>query len=72
MDIALPEMDGIQAFKSIRNDGRLQHIPVIALTASVLREDRELVLGHGFDAFIAKPIDESIFFKTINTILYGK
>ncbi len=72
MDIALPEMDGIQAFNYIRRDAQLQHIPVIALTASALKEDRELVLGHGFDAFIAKPIDESNFFKTINTILYGK
>lgn len=72
MDIALPEMDGIQAFKAIRSDGRLQHTPVIALTASALLEDRELVLAHGFDAFIAKPIDESIFFNTINETLYGK
>lgn len=72
MDIALPEMDGIHAFKTIRSDGQLQHIPVIALTASALKEDRELVLAHGFNAFIAKPIDESIFFNTINETLYGK
>lgn len=72
MDIALPEMDGIQAFKAIRSDGRLQHTPIIALTASALNEDRELVLAHGFNAFIAKPIDESFFFKTINETLYGK
>jgi signal transduction histidine kinase/DNA-binding response OmpR family regulator len=72
MDIALPEMDGIQAFKAIRSDGRLLHTPVIALTASALLEDRELVLAHGFDAFIAKPIDESTFFNTINETLYGK
>lgn len=72
MDIALPEMDGIEAFKAIRSDGRLQHTPVIALTASALKEDRKLVLAHGFNAFIAKPIDESIFFNTISETLYGK
>jgi signal transduction histidine kinase/CheY-like chemotaxis protein len=72
MDIALPEMDGIQALKAIRSDGRLQHTPIIALTASALNEDRELILAHGFNAFIAKPIDESIFFNTINATLYGK
>jgi CheY-like chemotaxis protein len=72
MDIALPVMDGIQAFNYIRKDVHLQHIPVIALTASALKQDREIVLAHGFDAFIAKPIDETIFFKTINTLLYGK
>lgn len=71
MDISLPEVDGIQAFKAIRSNGHLQHI-LIALTASALKEDRELVLAHGFDAFITKPIDESIFFNTINETLYGK
>lgn len=72
MDISLPEMDGIQAFKAIRSDNRIQHIPVIALTASALNEDRELVLSQGFNAFIAKPIDESIFFSIIKEALYGK
>jgi len=72
MDIALPKMDGIEAFKSIRNDVELKHIPVIALTASAMTTDRETILAHGFDAYIAKPIDEQTFFKTINEILYGK
>jgi len=72
MDIELPGMDGITAFKTIRNNTRLQHIPVIALTASAMTSDRETILAHGFDAYIAKPIDENVFFKTINTMLYGK
>jgi CheY-like chemotaxis protein len=72
MDIALPEMDGIEAFKTIRKDVRLQQIPVIALTASALTEDRELILAHGFNAFIAKPIDENIFFSTLKATLYGE
>jgi signal transduction histidine kinase/CheY-like chemotaxis protein len=72
MDIALPEMDGIEAFKMIRNNSELKHIKVIALTASAMTQDREAVLAHGFDAFIAKPIDEQEFFNTINTTLYGK
>jgi len=72
MDIALPEMDGITAFKAIRRNILLQHIPVIALTASAMAADRETILAHGFDAYIAKPIDEKVFFKTINAMLYGK
>ncbi len=71
MDIALPQMDGIEAFKSIRGDTRLQHIPVIALTASAMTHDRETILGYGFDAYIAKPIEQKSFFKTINEVLYG-
>jgi signal transduction histidine kinase/CheY-like chemotaxis protein/CHASE3 domain sensor protein len=72
MDIALPAMDGIEAFKAIRKLPKLQHIPVIALTASAMTADRETILAHGFDAYIAKPIDEQVFFKTIKETLYGK
>jgi CheY-like chemotaxis protein len=72
MDIALPEMDGIEAFKAIREIESLNNIPIIALTASAMTTDREAILAHGFDAYIAKPIDENIFFNTINELLYGK
>jgi signal transduction histidine kinase/DNA-binding response OmpR family regulator/HAMP domain-containing protein len=72
MDIALPDMDGIQAFKIIRNNVFLQHIPIIALTASAMTSDRETILAHGFDAYLAKPINEKHFFKIINETLYGK
>ena len=69
MDIALPDMDGIEAFKLIRNNVHLQHIAVIALTASAMTSDREIILAHGFDAYIPKPIDGKIFIETINRIL---
>lgn len=72
MDIALPEMDGIQAFKIIRNDPYLQHIPIIALTASAMTSDREVILAHGFNAYIPKPIDEKEFFTILKKTLYGK
>ena len=72
MDIALPDMDGINVFKAIRKVSGLQHIPVIALTASAMTGDRETILVHGFDAYVVKPIDEKLLFKTINEVLYGK
>ncbi|MDX9883356.1 MAG: response regulator [Prolixibacteraceae bacterium] len=72
MDIELPEMDGIQAFKAIRTNRELEHIPVIALTASATTSDRESILAHGFDAYIPKPINEKLFFNIIDQILYGK
>lgn len=72
MDIALPGIDGIEAFKVIRALPRLQHIPIIALTASAMTHDRETILAHGFDAFIAKPIIEKQFFDVIREVLYGK
>ncbi len=72
MDIALPGMNGVEAFKTIRNDPRLRHIPVIALTASAMLSDRETILAHGFDSYIAKPIDEQLFYKAVNEALYGE
>jgi len=72
MDIALPGVDGIEAFNIIRNIGQLSHIPIVALTASAMTSDRETILANGFDGYIAKPIDEKVFFNTINRVLYGK
>ncbi|MHB1152336.1 MAG: hybrid sensor histidine kinase/response regulator, partial [Eubacteriales bacterium] len=72
MDIALPEIDGITAFKMIREQPKLTHIPIIAVTASSMVHDRETILSHGFDAYISKPIEEKEFDKVINGVLYGK
>ncbi len=72
MDIALPGIDGVEAFDRIKAKSELAHIPVIALTASAKLSDREELLNHGFDAYIPKPIDEKLFFETINEVLYGK
>lgn len=72
MDIALPGIDGIEAFNIIRSNEKLKHIPIIALTASAMTSDRETLLSCGFDAYIAKPIDEPSFFTTINLVIYGK
>jgi len=71
MDIQLPKMDGIEAFKTIRKTPELKHIPVVALTASAMSQDQEIILAHGFDGYIIKPIDEKIFYKIIKDILYG-
>jgi signal transduction histidine kinase/CheY-like chemotaxis protein/CHASE3 domain sensor protein len=72
MDIDLPKMNGIAAFKLIRQNPSLQHIPVIALTASAMVAERETILAEGMEAYIPKPIDGQLFFKTINSVLYGK
>ena len=72
MDIALPGIDGIQAFKQIRQDAACQSIPVIALTASAMTSDREAILAYGFDGYIPKPIDHQEFMRTIREVLYGK
>ena len=72
MDIALPGIDGVETFQIIRNNTTTQNIPIVALTASAMVQDRESILSHGFDSYISKPINEKMFFKTIKEILYGE
>ncbi len=69
MDIALPGMNGIEALTEIRRDITLQHIPIIAVTASAMKGDLENFLAYGFDDYISKPIDINVFTKTINEFL---
>ena len=61
MDIQLPGMDGIAALKKLRDDERTRSIPVVALTASVMKADRERFDAAGFDGFLQKPIDVKVF-----------
>lgn len=56
-DIALPGLDGILALRELRDDEALRHMPVIALTASAMKGDREQILAHGFDGYLSKPLD---------------
>jgi CheY-like chemotaxis protein len=71
MDIALPEMNGIEAFKRIRQNESTKDIPIVVLTASAMKGEKEKILSYGFDGYITKPIEEKIFFNTINQVLYG-
>ncbi len=72
MDMALPGTDDIEAFKRIHSNGKLHQIYIIALISNLKTSDSETILSRGADAFIAKPIDEKLFFKTINSVLYGE
>ncbi len=61
MDIQLPGMDGVTALAQLRADPATSTIPVVAMTASVMKEDRERFEKAGFDGFITKPIDVRAF-----------
>jgi two-component system cell cycle response regulator DivK len=61
MDIQLPGMDGVTALGKLRADSATSKIPVVAMTASVMKEDRERFDKAGFDGFIMKPIDVRAF-----------
>ena len=72
MDIQLPGINGIEAFRQIRADAKTARIPVVALTASVTPTDRSEITAAGFDAFIGKPINLKEFLETVKRLLEGK
>jgi two-component system cell cycle response regulator DivK len=57
MDVQLPGTDGVQALFRLRSDPETCDIPVIALTAFAMKDDRERLLEAGFDDYVAKPLD---------------
>jgi two-component system, cell cycle response regulator DivK len=72
MDIQLPGMNGIEAFRQIRADANTSRIPVVALTASVTPTDRSAISAAGFDAFISKPISLKEFLDTVKRLVEKK
>ena len=60
LDIMMPVMDGFQTLKAIREKSELKDIPVIAVTAKAMIEDREIILKKGFDSYITKPINSGV------------
>jgi CheY-like chemotaxis protein len=60
MDLQLPGMDGLEATRQLRKIPSMKKIPIIALTANVMKEDIERARAAGCSGFIGKPIDIDI------------
>ncbi len=56
MDLSLPEIDGWEATRRLKKDGRTRHIPIIALTAHALRSAHDEAVAAGCDAVVTKPV----------------
>ena len=69
MDIQLPGINGIEALKILRRNPATAAIPVIAVTASVMQQDRNLITEAGFDAYIGKPLNLKEFLESVKTML---
>ncbi len=67
LDISLPEMDGTEVLRWVREHGTLRDVPVIALTAHAMAGDREKYLAAGFNDYVTKPIvDEAVLLEAID------
>ncbi len=62
LDLRMPVMSGYETISAIKQDAKLKHIPVIAVTASVMGEDLEKVEQYGFDGYLRKPVGRQDLF----------
>jgi two-component system, cell cycle response regulator DivK len=72
MDLSLPEMDGWEVLRRLKQDPKMKSIPVIALTAHALVTDRERALDAGFDDYDIKPVELPRLLKKMKTLLNSK
>jgi two-component system cell cycle response regulator DivK len=69
MDIQLPGMNGIEALRQLRADAATRAIPVIAVTASAMTQNRQQILAAGFDGYQPKPINVAGFLEAVRKTL---
>jgi CheY-like chemotaxis protein len=73
MDVQMPEMDGLEATKSIRAKERSTggHVPIVAMTAGAMKGDRERCLEAGMDHYVSKPLLPKDLFDTVERLAAG-
>ena len=69
LDLSLPEIDGWEAARSLKADPLTQHIPVVALTAHAMAQDREKAFEAGCDDYDTKPVDFQRLLGKIEALL---
>jgi len=71
MDIQMPEMDGLEVTRSIREKERLAggHLPIVAMTAHAMKGDKETCLETGMDSYISKPINSAELFAVLDLVI---
>jgi two-component system, cell cycle response regulator DivK len=72
MDLQLPAMDGAEALRILRDDPRTRRIPVVAVTAFAMKDDRKRALDEGFDGYLEKPINVRAFPELVRGFLTRK
>jgi CheY-like chemotaxis protein len=70
MDIMMPEMDGYETIRAIREREEFEQLPIIALTAKAMKGDREKSIASGASDYIAKPVDTDQLLSLMRVWLY--
>jgi two-component system, cell cycle response regulator DivK len=69
LDIQLPGISGFEVLAGLRSESGTARIPVIAVTASVMDQDRKKILAAGFDAYVSKPVNIRELLSTLTDLL---
>jgi CheY-like chemotaxis protein len=69
MDISIPRMDGWEATRLLRSDPKTREIPIVALTAHALADDRERANEVGFSSYLAKPIEPKVVVAEVRRLI---
>ena len=70
MDIMMPEMDGYDAMRKIREQPQFEKLPIIALTAKAMKDDREKCINAGASDYISKPVNIEQLLSLLKVWLY--
>ena len=69
MDVQMPDMDGLAATRHLRQRPALMQLPVIALTAGALAEERRRAIDAGMNAFLTKPLEPQLLVRTVREVI---
>lgn len=72
LDISMPVMDGVQTVTTIKGNDNFKNLPVVALTAHAIIGYKEKYLNYGFDAYITKPINDSVLFSCLEKFILSE
>jgi two-component system cell cycle response regulator DivK len=66
MDIQLPNISGVDIIQQLKTDSKYREIPIVAVTAFAMKEDKTSILSAGCEEYISKPISIQHFLETVN------